>query len=111
MGENKLTVPVSSHHVGIDTYAGKVHIKWDPQAAVTPLGQRPFFISFHKISGPYDDFVATCPLSYTSPNAPSKNNVPGTLLMSILAGHHRYSHITSIRFDSVNPEVIIRPRR
>ena len=106
MGENKLTVPAPSHRVGIDTYAGKVHIEWDPQAAVTPLGQLPFFISFLKVSGLYDDFVATCPLSYTSPNAPSKNDVLGTLLMSILSGHHRYSHITSIRFDSVNPELL-----
>ena len=106
MGENKLTVPAPSHRVGIDTYAGKVHIEWDSQAAVTPLGQLPFFISFLKVSGLYDDFVATCPLSYTSPNAPSKNDVLGTLLMSILSGHHRYSHITSIRFDSVNPELL-----
>lgn len=104
MGDNKFIIPASSQSVGIDTYAGKVHIEWDPQAAVTPLGQLPFFISFLKVSGLYDDFVATCPLSYTSPNAPSKNDVLGTLLMSILAGHHRYSHITSIRFDSVNPE-------
>jgi hypothetical protein len=106
MGENKLTIPASSQRVGIDTYAGKVHIEWDPQAAVTPLGQLPFFISFLKVSGLYDDFVATCPLSYISPNASSKNDVLGTLLMSILAGHHRYSHITSIRFDSVNPELL-----
>lgn len=26
--------------------------------------------------------------------------------MSILDGHHRYAHITSIRFDSVNPELL-----
>jgi hypothetical protein len=104
MGENKLMVPGCSNGVGIETYAGKVHIEWDPQAAVTPLGQLPFFISFLKVSGLYDDFVATCPLTYTSPNAPSKNDVLGTLLMSIIAGHNRYAHITSIRFDSVNPE-------
>jgi hypothetical protein len=37
MGENTLaplsTIPES---VGIDTYAGKIHVEWDPQAAVTP---------------------------------------------------------------------------
>jgi hypothetical protein len=104
MGENKMMIPDTMEGVSIDTYAGKVHIEWDPQAAVTPLGQLPFFISFLKVSGLYDDFVASCPLTYTSPNAPSKNDVLGTLLMSILAGHHRYAHITSIRFDSVNPD-------
>ena len=45
-------------------------------------------------------------MSYTSPNAPAKQNVLDTLLMSILAGHHRYAHITSLRFDTVNPELL-----
>jgi len=26
--------------------------------------------------------------------------------MSVLAGHHRYAHITSLQFDSVNPELL-----
>lgn len=92
--------------VGLDTYAGKIHVEWDPQAAVTPLGQLPFFISFLKATGLYDNFVETCPLQYTSPNAPSKRDVLGTMLMSILSGHNRYAHITSIRFDSVNPDLL-----
>lgn len=107
MGEqHELMIPPSKGRVGIDTYAGKIHVEWDPQAAVTPLGQLPFFISFLKVSGLYDDFVASCPLSYTSPNAPARRDVLGTLLMSVLAGHHRYAHITSLRFDSVNPELL-----
>ena len=32
-----------------DTFNGKLHIEWDPQAQVTPLGQLPFFIQFLKI--------------------------------------------------------------
>jgi Transposase DDE domain group 1 len=107
MGEKNVPdIAAISQPVGIDTYAGKVHVEWDPQAAVTPLGQLPFFISFLKVSGLYDEFIETCPLSYTSPNAPAKRDVLGTLLMSILAGHQRYSHITSIRFDSVNPDLL-----
>lgn len=107
MGEqHELMIPSSAGRTGIDTYAGKIHVEWDPQAAVTPLGQLPFFISFLKVSGLYDDFVASCPLSYTSPNAPDRRDVLGTLLMSVLAGHHRYAHITSLRFDSVNPELL-----
>lgn len=107
MGENTLA-PISAgpERIGIDTYAGKIHIEWDPQAAVTPLGQLPFFFDFLKTIGLYDDFVDTCPLSYSSPNAPTVRNVLGTILMSILAGHNRYAHITSIRFDSVNPELL-----
>jgi hypothetical protein len=107
MGEqHELMIPSDEGRIGIDTYAGKIHVEWDPQAAVTPLGQLPFFISFLKIRGLYDDFVASCPLSYTSPNAPDRRDVLGTLLMSVLAGHHRYAHITSLRFDSVNPELL-----
>jgi hypothetical protein len=106
MGDKALVTSNRPQRVGLDTFAGKVHIEWDPQAAVTPLGQLPFFISFLKISGLYDDFVASCPLAYNSPNAPNKRDVLGTLVMSILAGHHRYAHISSIRFDSVNPELL-----
>ncbi|MFH1215514.1 MAG: hypothetical protein V1706_03330, partial [Pseudomonadota bacterium] len=107
MGETTLaTRSEFQQPVGLDTYAGKIHVEWDPQAAVTPLGQLPFFISFLKTTGLYDNFVETCPLQYTSPNAPSKRDVLGTILMSILAGHNRYAHITSIRFDSVNPDLL-----
>jgi len=107
MGEqHSLMFPAYSKWIGIDTYAGKIHVEWDPQAAVTPLGQLPFFISFLKTSGLYDDFVAQCPLSYTSPNAPKRRDVLGTMVMSVLAGHHCYAHITSLRFDTVNPELL-----
>ena len=34
----------------VDTYDGQVHVEWNPQAAVTPLGQLPFFIEFLKLS-------------------------------------------------------------
>ena len=53
----------------VDTFGGKIHIEWDPQAAVTPLGQLPFFIEFLKLGGLFDAFVEDCPLNTTSPNA------------------------------------------
>ncbi len=34
-----------------DTFNGKLHIEWDPQAQVTSLGQFPFFIQFLKMGG------------------------------------------------------------
>ena len=30
----------------LDTFAGKIHVKWAPEAAVSSLGQMPFFIEF-----------------------------------------------------------------
>lgn len=70
------------------------------------MGQLPFFISLFKTSGLYDDFVARCSLSYASPNAPKKQDVLGTMIMSILAGHHRDAHFTALCFDAVNPELL-----
>jgi hypothetical protein len=43
-----------------------------------------------------------CPLHYTSPNAPKKRDVLGTILLSVLAGHWRYAHMTTVRCDTVN---------
>jgi len=92
--------------VGVETFGGKVHVEWDPQAAVTPMGQLPFFIEFLKISGLFEKFIGECPLVYESPNAPAVRDVLGTLVLSILAGHNRYAHISSIRFDGVNPGLL-----
>jgi hypothetical protein len=106
MGEQDIQVYDSSSRVAVDTYAGRIHIEWDHNAAVTPMGQLPFFIEFLKASGLYDSFLADCPLCYTSPNAPNIKDVLGTIILSILAGHKRYSHVTTIRTDQVNPELL-----
>jgi len=66
----------------------------------------PFFIEFLKSSGLFDKFVEDCPLSYTSANAPEKRDVLGTLVLSVLAGHWRYAHISAIRADGVNPRLL-----
>ena len=83
--------------VPVDTFGGRVHVGWDPQAAVTPLGQLPFFTEFLQVSGLFDPWVATCPLFLTSPNAPSKRDVLGTAVLAILSGHQRYAHISALR--------------
>src|ERR1035438_6567772 len=90
----------------LDTFAGKVNVRWVPEAAVSGLGLMVFFIEFLKTSGLFDKFVEDCPLSYTSANAPEKRDVLGTLLLSVLAGHWRYAHINAIRADGVNPELL-----
>jgi hypothetical protein len=92
--------------VAVDTFGGRVHVEWDPQAPVTPLGQLPFFIEYLRLGGLFDPWVADCPLGYTSPNAPRARDVLGTLLLAILAGHRRYAHITSLRCDGVNPALL-----
>ena len=89
-----------------DTFDGKIHIEWDPQAQVTPLGQLPFFIQHLKMGHLFEPWVDECPLSYASNNAPKKVNVLGSFLLSILAGHNRYAHITSLMGDSVNTKLL-----
>src|SRR3954449_10731046 len=76
--------------VVLDTFAGRVHVEWEPAAPVTALGHLPFFVEFLKQGGLFDNWVAACPLHYTSPNAPKKRDVLGTMVLSILAGHRSH---------------------
>ncbi len=92
--------------LSLDTFAGKIQFRWVPDADVSSLGQMPFFIEFLKTSGLFDGWVKDCPLAYTSPNAPQKRDVLGTILLSVLAGHWRYAHISALRGDGVNPELL-----
>ena len=97
---------VSDAAVKLDTFGGVVHVEWDPDAAATPLGHLAFFAEYLKVSGRFDALVSDCPLHYRSPNAPSKRDVLGTVLLSVLAGHWRYAHITALRGDGVNPALL-----
>ena len=92
--------------LAVDTFGGRVHVEWDPQSAVTPLGQLAFFIEFLKLGNLFEPWVNDCPLDSRSPNAPLNRNVLGTLFLSVLAGHHRYAHITALRGDTVNPKLL-----
>jgi len=91
--------------IALDTFGGRIHVEWDPAAAVTPLGQLPFFIEFLKVSGLFDAWVADCPLVYQSNNASDKRAVLATFLLSRIKGHQRYAHITAIRHDGIHPEL------
>src|SRR5271166_4731593 len=92
--------------VDLDSFFGPVRVEWDHEAALTPLGQLPFFIHFLKASGLFDALVADCPLRYGSPNAPKKRDVVGTAMLAMLAGHKRYAHIAALRCDAVLPELL-----
>ena len=92
--------------VAVDTFGGRVHVEWDSQAAVTPLGQLPCFIEFLQVSGRFDPWVATCPLVLSSPNAPSTRDLLGTAMLAILAGYQRYAHISALRGDMINAPLL-----
>ena len=90
----------------LDTFVGPVKVEWGAGSALTPLGHAPFFIEFLKVSGRFDGWVADCPLEYTSPNASPVRDLLGTTMLSILSGHKRYAHITTLRSDAVLPELL-----
>src|SRR3974377_1456013 len=106
LGEQPVVEKCAVAPIVADTFAGRIHVEWDGSATVTPLGQLPFFIEFLKQGGLFDGWVANCPLHFTSPNAPRKRNILGTLLLSVLAGHRRYAHVTALRCDAVNPPLL-----
>ena len=62
-----------------ETFAGRVHVEWDSDGLVTPLGQLPFFVEYLKQAGLFAGWVADCPLTFSSPNAPSKHDLLGTV--------------------------------
>jgi hypothetical protein len=90
----------------VETFAGKVGLRWDEEAGVTAFGQLPYFVEFLKTSGLFEAWVQDCPLSYSSPNAPSKREVLATLLLSVLAGQRRYAHIDALRADTLAPALL-----
>ena len=72
-GEREL-IPCEGEKTSLfaDTYGGRIHVEWDEQAKVTPLGQLPFFIDFLKTGDLFEPWVKDCPLTYASPKNDSK---------------------------------------
>jgi len=92
-----------SFPLAVDTHGRRFHVEWDADAPVTPLGQLVFFSQFLATAGLFHDWVKACPLVFASNNAPALNDLLGTITLAILAGQHRYSHVTALRADTVNP--------
>ncbi|MFZ3141275.1 transposase [Polaromonas sp.] len=110
MGEakrrEKLALTQALEAMAVDTPGGRIHVQWDHTASASPNAQLAFFAEFLAATGVYDSWVDSCPLSYSSPNAPGKRDVLGTWLLSILAGHKRYAHITGLRGDALSPQIL-----
>ena len=90
----------------VDTLGGRMHVRWDEGAAATPHGQLVFFSEFLATTGVFERWVASCPLQYRSGNAPDKRDVLGTLMLGLLAGHRRYTHITALRGDALAAQAL-----
>ena len=110
MGESKLKrlkqAETLQSSTGLQTVGGKIHVRWEPESAATPMGQLAYFIEFLHLTGLWARWQETCPLTYTSGNAPGKTDVLGTWMLSILSGHKRYAHVAAMRCDGVNPGLL-----
>ena len=110
MGESKLKVAKAREALmscaGVQTAGGRVQVRWESESAATPMGQLAYFIEFLTLTGLWSCWQEGFPLPYVSPNAPTKAEVLGTWMLSILSGHRRYSHVTAIRCDGVNPGLL-----
>ncbi|WP_265286303.1 hypothetical protein [Verminephrobacter eiseniae] len=90
----------------LGTLGGRMHVRRDDEAQVTPNGQLVLFAEFLKATGIFDDWVQASPLAYRSGNAPGKRDVLGTLVLAMLAGHRRYAHVTALQGDAVAAQAL-----
>lgn len=90
----------------VETLGGTVEVRWAEEAGMSMNGPLIYFIEFLAKTGRWKRFVETCPLTYRSPNAPSKEEILGTILLSVLNGHRRYAHITGLRGDQTMAEML-----
>ena len=106
-GERDLVEQTASKEpMTLDSFGGRIHVRWSPDEAVTPLGQLPFVIDFLKQANLLEPYIEECPLQFSSPNAPEVRDVLGTLLMSIVTGGRRYAHVNALRHDGINPPLL-----
>jgi len=90
----------------VTTPGGRFQVRWDENGSATALGQLAFFAEFLEVSGLFESWIASCPMAYTSPNAPEVRDVLGTWMLSILDGQRRYAHVTGLRGDAVAPQIL-----
>ena len=96
----------STGPMALDSFGGRVHVRWSPDEAASPFGQLPFFIDVLKQADLFDPYVAGCPLQISSPNAPEVRDVLCTLLLSIVTCGRRYAHVSALRHDGINPSLL-----
>ena len=96
----------SEEFAAVQTMGGRMHVRWDHGAQATPHGQIVYFAEFLATAGIFDNWVKTCPLHYTSPNASSVRDVLGTLMLGVLSGSKRYAHLAGIRGDQVAAQAL-----
>ena len=99
-------VESSDEAMRVQTLGGVFSVRWDERGSATALGQLAFFAESLETTGLFERWRHSCPLSYTSPNAPEVVELLGTWMLSILDGHCRYAHVGALRGDGVAPSIL-----
>ena len=104
MGESSgVEISVSGSELesfSVETPGGRIYIRWDHEASASSNAQLAFFAEFLAATGAYESWIEISPLAYRSGIATHKRDVLGTWFLSILAGNHRYAHITGLRGEN-----------
>jgi hypothetical protein len=66
MGERK----IKSEAMQVRTPGGVVEVRWDERGKATAMGQLAFFAEYLEATGLFEGWLRSCPLRYSSPNAP-----------------------------------------
>ena len=90
----------------VRTPGGVVEVRWDERGTATAMGQLAFFAEYLEATGLFEGWLRTCPLKYSSPNAPALVDVLGTWMLWILDGHCRYAHVGALRGDGVATHIL-----
>jgi hypothetical protein len=101
-----VALEVADEAMRVQTPGGVFSVRWDARGSATALGQLAFFAEYLEATGLFEGWLKSCPLSYTSPNAPELVDVLGTWMLSILDGHWRYAHVGALRGDGVAPSIL-----
>jgi len=92
--------PYLGRGIDLPTFGGKMSVRWDPDARVTPVAGLAHFGAYLSNVGLFDRMAEDAPFDYRSNNACSKRDILGTAVLAILLGKTRYVHINELRHDN-----------
>jgi len=93
-GVNDSSLPTKSRFI---TGLSNLRVEWsDENDRATGMGGLAYFVEYLQATGLFESFVRECPLSYESNNAPSKLDILGMVVLSVLRGHTRYAHMSAL---------------
>lgn len=90
----------------LKTDSGILDWSWDENALLTMNGYLSFYAQYLHAGSLFTSLCDDCPLEYKSNNAPQIKDILGTIMLSLLNGHSRYSHMGSLYGDTASAELL-----